>query len=109
MVTDDIDRLVPEGIRPASGTVLGADIIVLRHRLQRRVLDTARRPVVASRLPAADVHGPADRFPRQGDNDPWTTRQNYIVDMIRTIPASLRRDMTFAAASAPAVLQEVAR
>ncbi len=181
VVTDHIDRLVPEGIRLTSGKVLEADIVVsatglsllpfggldlsidgtpvelsdtltyrglmlsgvpnfaycigytnaswtLRADLSSRyvcrllaymdrhgyasaapdhaVAGEGRRPLLD--LTSSYVQRSAARFPQQGDKDPWTTRQNYVVDMIRTIPVSVRRDMTFAAA-APAVLQEVAR
>ncbi|MBN9103257.1 MAG: NAD(P)/FAD-dependent oxidoreductase [Pseudonocardia sp.] len=180
VVTDHIDRLVPEGIRLVSGKVLEADVVVsatglsmlpfggldlsidgrpvelsdtltyrglmlsgvpnfaycigytnaswtlradLSSRYVCRLLGFMDRHGYASATPAHAAAGEgrrplldltssyvqrsADRFPQQGAREPWATRQNYVVDMIRTIPVSVRRDMTFAAA--PAVLEEAVR
>jgi hypothetical protein len=47
-----------------------------------------------------------DRFPQQGDRDPWTVRQNYLLDVLTTPRADVRRDMTFTRRTAP-VLEEI--
>ena len=36
-----------------------------------------------------------DRFPKQGGRDPWTVRQNYVLDRLAMPRADLGRDMTF--------------
>ena len=86
------------------------------HRLHQRLLDAARRPGPPLRLPAAHaldrqrlrdgvptarrgaaprplldlasgyVQRAIERFPRQGDRDPWRVRQNYVLDLL-AIPA----------------------
>ena len=169
MVTDHIERFVPEGIRLRSGRTLEADIVVsatglsllpiggvtltvdgrevepgksvayrgvmlsgvpnfaycigytnaswtlradLSHRYVCRLLAfldksgyvTAtpnegpgnRRPLLD--LTSGYVQRALDRFPQQGDKDPWTVRQNYVLDVLTTPRADLRRDMTFSRA-----------
>ena len=54
-----------------------------------------RRPLLD--LTSGYVQRALDRFPRQGDRDPWTVRQNYLLDVLTTPRADLRRDMTFGA------------
>jgi monooxygenase len=52
-----------------------------------------RRPLLD--LSSGYVRRALDRFPKQGDKDPWTVRQNYMLDVLTTPRAHLRRDMTF--------------
>jgi cation diffusion facilitator CzcD-associated flavoprotein CzcO len=173
MVTDHIDRFVPEGIRLRSGTVLGADIVVsatglsmvpiggvrltvdgrpvdpaaqvayrglmlsgvpnmaycigysnaswtlradLSHRYVLRLLSFMdrngyaiatpgpaptgiRRPLLD--LTSGYVRRALDRFPKQGDHDPWTMRQNYPRELLTTPRADVRRDMTFTRVATP--------
>jgi hypothetical protein len=51
-----------------------------------------------------------DKFPRQGERDPWLVRQNYLRDVVATPRADVTRDMTFRRrAAAPATpLEEIA-
>ena len=54
-------------------------------------------------LTSGYVQRAIDRFPKQGLRDPWTVRQNYVVDRVAMPRADVRRDMTFVArASLPA-------
>jgi monooxygenase len=177
MVTDHIDRFVPEGVRLRSGRTLTADIVVsatglsllpiggvqltvdgevvdpgkrvayrgvmlsgvpnfaycigytnaswtlradLSHRYVRRLLAHLDKHGLASatpretpghRRPLLDltsgyVQRALDRFPQQGDRDPWTVRQNYLLDVVTTPRADVRRDMTFTRRSAD-VLEEI--
>jgi len=54
-------------------------------------------------LTSGYVQRAIDRFPKQGRHDPWTVRQNYVVDRVAMPRADVRRDMTFVArASHPA-------
>ena len=54
-------------------------------------------------LTSGYVQRAIDRFPKQGRRDPWTVRQNYVVDRVAMPRADVRRDMTFVArASLPA-------
>jgi monooxygenase len=177
VVTDHIDRFVPEGIRLRSGRTLEADVVVsatglrllpiggvtvtvdgtvvdpgdrvayrglmlsgvpnfaycigytnaswtlradLSHRYVLRLLAHLDRHGYASATPRATpgnrrplldltsgyVQRALDRFPQQGDRDPWTVRQNYLLDVLTSPRADLRRDMTFARRGAP-VLEEV--
>ena len=177
VVTDHIDRFVPEGIRLRSGRTLEADVVVsatglsllpiggvtltvdgepvdparrvayrgvmlsgvpnfaycigytnaswtlradLSHRYVCRLLgyldrhgyaSATPREVPGSRRPLLDlssgyVQRALDRFPQQGEKDPWTVRQNYLVDVLTTPRADVRRDMTFTRAAAP-VLEEI--
>jgi cation diffusion facilitator CzcD-associated flavoprotein CzcO len=59
----------------------------------------ARRPLLD--LTSGYVQRSLDDFPAQGDADPWTVRQNYLLDAFRTPRADLRRDMTFTRAARP--------
>jgi monooxygenase len=54
----------------------------------------ARRPLLD--LTSGYVLRGADRFPKQGERDPWVVRQNYPADMISMRRADLRRDVDFA-------------
>jgi cation diffusion facilitator CzcD-associated flavoprotein CzcO len=177
VVTDHIDRFVPEGVRLRSGRTLAADIVVsatglsllpiggvtltvdgrevdparcvayrglmlsgvpnfaycigytnaswtlradLSHRYVCRLLahldrhgyaSATPREVPGNRRPLLDltsgyVQRALDRFPQQGDRDPWTVRQNYLLDMLTTPRADVRRGMTFTRRTAP-VLEEI--
>ncbi|MEV4639762.1 NAD(P)/FAD-dependent oxidoreductase [Actinoplanes sp. NPDC049548] len=64
-----------------------------------------RRPLLD--LTSGYVQRALDRFPSQGDRDPWTVRQNYLRDVLTTPRADVRRDMTFSRKPAP-VLEEIA-
>jgi len=176
VVTDHIDRFVPEGIRLRSGGTLAADVVVsatglsllplggialtvdgqavepgrtvayrgvmvsgvpnlaycigytnaswtlradLSHRYVCRLLahldkhgyasatprETPgnRRPLLG--LTSGYVQRALDRFPQQGDRDPWTVRQNYLLDALTSPRSDVRRDMTFTRRTAP-VLEE---
>jgi len=63
-----------------------------------------RRPLLD--LTSGYVQRALDRFPRQGDRDPWTVRQNYLLDVLSSPRADIRRDMTFSRTPAP-VLEEI--
>ncbi|MEV4708855.1 NAD(P)/FAD-dependent oxidoreductase [Actinoplanes sp. NPDC049316] len=63
-----------------------------------------RRPLLD--LTSGYVQRALDRFPSQGDRDPWTVRQNYLLDALTTPRADVRRDMTFSRTPAP-VLEEI--
>ena len=177
VVTDHIDRFVPEGILLRSGRTLAADVVVsatglslkliggvtltvdgrtvepgqrvayrglmlsgvpnfaycigytnaswtlradLSHRYVCRLLSyldkngyvsATPRETPGNRRPLLDltsgyVQRALDSFPRQGDKDPWTVRQNYLLDVLTTPRADLRRDMTFTRSTAP-VLEEI--
>ncbi|MFB9363647.1 flavin-containing monooxygenase [Actinoplanes nipponensis] len=177
VVTDHIDRFVPEGIRLRSGRTLEADVVVsatglsllpiggvtltvdgrpvdpgrhvayrgvmlssvpnfaycigytnaswtlradLSHRYVCRLLSYLDRTgyvaatpkeTPGNRRPLLDlssgyVQRALDRFPQQGDKDPWTVRQNYLLDVLTTPRADVRRDMTFSRSTAP-VLEEI--
>jgi monooxygenase len=177
VVTDHIDRFVPEGIRLRSGRTLEADVVVcatglsllplggialtvdgtavdpgstvayrglmlsgvpnlaycigytnaswtlradLSHRYVLRLLSHLERHGYASatpretpgnRRPLLDltsgyVQRALEKFPQQGDRDPWTVRQNYLLDVLTTPRADVRRGMTFTRRGAP-VLEEV--
>jgi monooxygenase len=60
-------------------------------------------------LSSGYVRRALDRFPRQGDRDPWLVRQNYLRDVVTTPRADVTQDMTFARRSAPVPDPEVAR
>jgi len=177
VVTDHIDRFVPEGVRLRSGRTLAADVVVsatglslkliggvtltvdgrvvdpgqrvayrglmlsgvpnfaycigytnaswtlradLSHRYVCRLLthldkrgyvSATPREMTGNRRPLLDLtSGYVQRalasFPQQGDRDPWTVRQNYLLDVLTTPRADLRRDMTFTRRTAP-VLEEI--
>lgn len=55
---------------------------------------SAGRPLLD--LSSGYVQRALDRFPRQGDRDPWVVRQNYLRDVVVTPRADVTRDMTFA-------------
>jgi hypothetical protein len=86
----------------------------LSHRYVIRLLSYLDKHGYASATPIADPAGnrrplldlssgyvrrALDRFPQQGDKDPWTVRQNYVLDVLTTPRADLRRGMTFAEAT----------
>jgi monooxygenase len=167
VVTDQIDRFVPQGIRLSSGRVLEADLVITATGLQLQLLggiplDVDGRPlqlhdhalyrglmldgvpnfalaigyVNASWMLRADLSSryvcrflnylrkhrlaygypvrPAglterpvlpltsgyvqralDRLPVQGSRDPWTVRQNYLLDRLRMRIARPAQDMRF--------------
>ncbi|MBW0091095.1 NAD(P)/FAD-dependent oxidoreductase [Pseudonocardia sp. KRD-184] len=64
----------------------------------REAAGEGRRPLLD--LSSGYVQRAIDRFPRQGARNPWTTRQNYVLDALTTPWADLRRDMAFAPAPA---------
>ena len=45
-------------------------------------------------LTSGYVQRAIDRFPKQGGRDPWTVRQNYVLDRLAMPRADLGRDMT---------------
>ncbi|GAA0582629.1 NAD(P)/FAD-dependent oxidoreductase [Paractinoplanes ferrugineus] len=57
-------------------------------------------------LSAGYVQRALDKFPRQGDRDPWLVRQNYLRDVLSFPRADVTRDMTFTRRLAP--LEEIA-
>jgi hypothetical protein len=59
-------------------------------------------------LSSGYVQRALDKFPRQGDRDPWLIRQNYLRDVLTTPRADVTRDMTFTRRTAPAPLEEIA-
>jgi monooxygenase len=167
VVTDTIERFVPEGIRLTSGRVLPADVVVsatgltlravggmkltvdgaevdpagrvayrglmlsgvpnfafcigytnaswtlrsdLCARYVCRLLSFMDKNRYAIATPHPDPSGPLrpllsltsgyvqralDSFPKQGERDPWSVKQNYVHDALRSPRADLRRDMTF--------------
>jgi cation diffusion facilitator CzcD-associated flavoprotein CzcO len=46
-------------------------------------------------LSSGYVQRALDRFPRQGDRDPWLIHQNYLRDALMSPRADVTRDMTF--------------
>ncbi|MFI5937637.1 flavin-containing monooxygenase [Actinoplanes sp. NPDC051494] len=52
-----------------------------------------RRPLLD--LTSGYVQRSRHLFPAQGDHDPWTVRQNYLIDAVTSPRADIRRDMTF--------------
>ena len=61
-------------------------------------------------LASGYVRRALDKFPRQGERDPWLVRQNYLRDVVTTPRADVTRDMTFRRhTAAPATpLEEIA-
>jgi cation diffusion facilitator CzcD-associated flavoprotein CzcO len=73
---------------------------LLRHMARHGyVVATPRSPAEFGRplldLSAGYVQRALDKFPRQGDRDPWLVRQNYLRDVVTTPRADVTRDMTF--------------
>jgi len=56
-------------------------------------------------LSSGYVQRALDKFPRQGDRDPWLVRQNYLRDVLTTPRADVTRDMTFSRRPVPAFLE----
>ncbi|GIF14682.1 flavin-containing monooxygenase [Actinoplanes teichomyceticus] len=93
----------------------------LSHRYVLKLLDhmdrhgyavaTPTRPAGTGRplldLSSGYVQRALDRFPRQGDRDPWLVRQNYLRDVLATPRADVTRDMIFARRTAPVPHTEV--
>jgi len=52
-----------------------------------------RRPLLD--LTSGYVQRALDQFPQQGDRNPWTIRQNYVLELLITPRADMRRGMTF--------------
>ncbi|MEU8240779.1 NAD(P)/FAD-dependent oxidoreductase [Actinoplanes missouriensis] len=81
----------------------------LSHRYVLKLLDHMARHRYATATPTAParsgrplidlssgyVQRALDKFPRQGDRDPWIVRQNYLRDVVATPRADVTRDMTF--------------
>ncbi|MEU4236955.1 NAD(P)/FAD-dependent oxidoreductase [Actinoplanes sp. NPDC026619] len=57
-------------------------------------------------LSSGYVQRALDKFPRQGERDPWLVRQSYLRDVLTFPRADVTRDMTFARQPAP--LEEIA-
>ncbi|GIM94743.1 monooxygenase flavin-binding family protein [Paractinoplanes toevensis] len=57
-------------------------------------------------LSSGYVQRALDKFPRQGNRDPWLVRQNYLRDVLTTPRADVTRDMTFSRHPVP--LKEIA-
>jgi len=60
-------------------------------------------------LSSGYVQRALDKFPRQGERDPWLVRQNYLRDVIATPRADVTRDMTFTRRPTTAPLEEITR
>jgi monooxygenase len=58
-----------------------------------------RRPLLD--LTSGYVLRALDRFPQQGDRDPWRIRQNYPLELLTTPRADVRRDMVFTRVATP--------
>jgi cation diffusion facilitator CzcD-associated flavoprotein CzcO len=58
-------------------------------------------------LSSGYVRRALDRFPYQGDRDPWIIRQNYLREVIAIPFADVKRDMTFVRRTAPLRKEEV--
>jgi cation diffusion facilitator CzcD-associated flavoprotein CzcO len=54
-------------------------------------------------LSSGYVQRALDKFPRQGERDPWLVRQNYLWDAVTTPRADVTRDMTFTASTLEAI------
>ncbi|GLY92993.1 NAD(P)/FAD-dependent oxidoreductase [Actinoplanes sp. NBRC 103695] len=82
----------------------------LSHRYVMRLLTFMDRNGYATATPDAEPPGPRrplldftsgyvqralHLFMQQGERDPWTVKQNYIYDLVRSPRADLRRGMTF--------------
>ncbi|GAA0464191.1 monooxygenase flavin-binding family protein [Actinoplanes capillaceus] len=87
----------------------------LSHRYLLKLLDHMERHGYASATPTAPpgtgrplldlssgyVRRALDKFPRQGNRDPWLVRQNYLRDVLTTPRADVTRDMRFTRRPAP--------
>jgi monooxygenase len=58
-------------------------------------------------LSSGYVQRALDKFPRQGDRDPWLVRQNYLRDVVATPRADVTRDMSFIRAAALDPVEEI--
>jgi monooxygenase len=65
----------------------------------------AARPLLD--LTSGYVQRGAARFPKQGDREPWTVRQNYPAELLSMSRADVTRDMTFGIRSRRTTLEEV--
>ncbi|GAA2871539.1 monooxygenase flavin-binding family protein [Actinoplanes cyaneus] len=95
----------------------------LSHRYVLKLLDHLDRndlavatpvPLTGSGRPLLDlssgyVQRALEKFPRQGDRDPWLVRQNYLRDVLTTPRADVTQDMTFTPRTAPVPNPEVVR
>jgi cation diffusion facilitator CzcD-associated flavoprotein CzcO len=61
------------------------------------VAPTGMRPRPVLDLTAGYVFRGQDRYPKQGDREPWTIRQNWFVDRRAVRRARIEQDMTFVA------------
>jgi hypothetical protein len=59
-------------------------------------------------LSSGYVQRALDKFPRQGESDPWLVRQNYLSDALTLPRADVTRDMVFTRRPAPAPWEEIA-
>ena len=59
-------------------------------------------------LTSGYVQRALEKFPYQGDRDPWLVRQNYLRDALITPRADVTRDMTFTRRAAAPRLEEIA-
>ncbi|GGN68801.1 flavin-binding monooxygenase [Actinoplanes lobatus] len=87
----------------------------LSHRYLLKLLDHMERHGYASATPTAPsgtgrplldlssgyVQRALDKFPHQGNRDPWLVRQNYLRDVLTTPRADVTRDMSFTRRPAP--------
>ncbi|MFF4412855.1 flavin-containing monooxygenase [Streptosporangium sp. NPDC001559] len=55
--------------------------------------DGARRPLLG--LTSTYILRAADLFPRQGDREPWTAGQNYLIDRLRSAFLDVHKGMVF--------------
>ncbi|MFC7533340.1 flavin-containing monooxygenase [Actinoplanes sp. GCM10030250] len=95
----------------------------LSHRYLLKLLDHMQRHGYASAAPTSPtgigrplldlssgyVRRALDKFPVQGDRDPWIVRQNYLRDVVVTPRADVTRDMTFTRRTVPLRKEEVVR
>ncbi|AEV83458.1 putative monooxygenase [Actinoplanes sp. SE50] len=93
----------------------------LSHRYVLKLLDHMARHNLAVATPAEPgaagrplldlssgyVQRALDKFPRQGDRDPWLVRQNYLRDVVATPRADVTQDMRFTPRSAPVPASKV--
>ncbi len=65
----------------------------------------ATRPLLD--LTSGYVQRGAARFPRQGDREPWTVRQNYPAELLTMSRADVTRDMAFGTTARRPELEEI--
>jgi monooxygenase len=81
------------------------------HRYGAPVADGAMKSRPILDLTSGYVQRAVSAFPKQGDRQPWTMRQNYLLDAPTALRGNLARNMVFDAPAPPAVpapdLQEI--